>query len=209
MNRIKRLIAVVFALLILCGCSPIQEDITSPSNSQTENHFPPVAFVLTSNADVETILNADNMSDTKIDEFISQHKQQNGPRSKSDMVIFSEILQTVGYPLVNCRVDENGFGITMYPETGEYTVIYIINGISYRFDYVPNGDYVDPAGRKVMGNYEIDGIEFPLYQGDSKILINYIYANGYRIRISAYRYENVSDISFEPFSWSTDMKLAG
>lgn len=204
MKIIKPLIVLVLVSSLLTGCNFNLANLPIIGNSQPPFHI----FTLRSIADVEAVLNAEKMNDTEIEEFFSQNRQRLSLESKNQITDFSEILRTVGYPTVNFRVDEEHFGVTVYPETWEYTVIYSINDIFYRFDYVPNGDYVDPAGRKVMGNYEIDGIEFPLYQGDSKILINYIYANGYRIRISAYRYENVSDISFEPFSWSTDMKLA-
>jgi len=207
MKSIKLLIVLVLVLSLLTGCNFSLANLPIIGSPQTvSNSPPPDSFDLRSFAEVEALLNADKMTDVQVDEFIAQHQSGWGLRNESDLNKFSEILNTVGYPVVDCRVDY--FRLTGHPSTGDYQVVYRINDVRYRFVYKALGRSIDTSGRKVVGTYEIDGIQFPLYVGDGGFLAGFIDANGYQIWIQVDNYGEISNVSFEPFSWSTDMKLA-
>ena len=207
MKRVRLVFVLLLIAAMLCGCAELRYAVDFIKHNYLGYYGPPPLpfFTMESVAEVEACLNAENMTDAQVEAFISEHQVGMGLDNREDMEAASQVLQTIGYPMVEGEFDNLRFEVC--PDVGEYEVTYRIDWIRYRFRYKVFEAYITSWLYWPVGTYKIDDVEFRMYKGGDNNIGGVIYANGYEISVSVANYEDLSDISFEPFSWSTDMEL--
>jgi len=162
--------------------------------------------------DLQAMLDAQDMSEAAFVDFLATNKYwMNGLYNRSDVSELIEEVRTYGYPAVYDKDSIDSYGMTYYPDAeyldaySPYHVIYKMNGVTYRF-------YFDAfTGEKTNRFFSIprktcnfEGETVKLYKGKGKWLVGDYYTDTCHITINVGFYNNLDQISLEPFKLTYD-----
>ena len=205
----KKLLCIWVCLMILLAFTACANDDGVPSAPTQAadglNGDPPRTVYISSCEDLYSLADAANLTNAKLSQvMMKQSYTESGLQGKSELLDFSQLMQSVGYPIFEDTQKIDSFYMRYLPEVGLYNNIYRIDGIRYQFEYTKFEAFAGRENMIPVVTCSIEDADLVLYKGDG-CLVGEIYANGYQIRVVVDHYADYSDLDFERFRWSTDM----
>ena len=191
---------LILAMFLLTACT---------GTMSGKDPGPPEPISFKSEFELVKMMNAVERGEEAFAGFLKEYPQFAGSVSISEMKLFRQKLETVGYPAIDGEQPVESFTMTYYAHDSspmDYQTVYRMDGVRYRFAFYENKEEESRVGQVPVGTYEIDGETVALYQGTDN-LVGEIYKNDYQIRITVSNYNSVNDISLESFRWNYDVNL--
>lgn len=163
---------------------------------------PPFEFVVTSEAALEELRAAAELTDAGFDAWRKEQDPESfygSPVTRELAARSLALLDAVGYPLPEEGSYES-MSLSFRPLEDYISIVYRMDGIRYRF-------VISPCQQKTRQLWfpavrcELDGRELRLYRGLQRNLVGYLYTDDYRIQVIVMDNATRKDVDFASFTW--------